>query len=84
MKIFTNRETTLVSKWFDGDLDELINQKGAHIQDEMNLTSFVSEQLEEIINNELNQLSEGYISEVVGLSFQKVDYRQLINYYKNM
>ncbi|MEW4286249.1 hypothetical protein [Priestia koreensis] len=82
MKIFTNRETTLVSKWFDGNLDELINQKGAHIQDEMTLMSFVSEQLEEMIKEELNQLSEGYISEIIGDSFQRINYRALIQYYR--
>lgn len=83
MKIFKDIETTLISKWFNNQLDEIVNEMGANIEDENELISFVSERIENLIKEELSVLTEGYISEIVGNSFDNIDYRELVRYYKN-
>ena len=83
MRKFDNLETTLISKWFNSELDTIINSSEAKKMSELDLISFVSENIEELIKEELSVLTEGYISEIVGESFTNIDYRDLISYYKN-
>lgn len=81
MKKFGNLETTLVSKWFNNLLDELVNE---HTEmKEENLICLLSETIENKIKDEqLQYINEGYVSELIGSSFDKIDYAELIKYYK--
>ena len=81
MKKFDNLETTLISKWFNNKLDELVNEN-SHLETD-HLVCLLSETIEDLIKEEqLQYINEGYVSELIGESFSKIDYHALIKYYK--
>ncbi|MFJ8528351.1 hypothetical protein [Bacillus sp. NPDC094106] len=80
MKKFDNLATTLVSKWHGKEVEEIVvNNEN---MDEMNLIALVSEAIEDKIKETLIGVDEGYVSELIGESFENIDYRALIAYYK--
>ncbi len=79
-KPFSNLETSLVSKWFNGVIDEMVSENKS--LERNNLVCLLSETLENLIKSELEYVSEGFISEIVGNSFDKINYHELIDYYK--
>jgi hypothetical protein len=82
MKKFKNLETTLISKWYNNLLDELVSEHPN--MNETELICLLSETIENRIKEEqLSYISEGFVSELIGESFNKIDYAELIQYYRN-
>lgn len=77
---FKNLETRMMGKWYGKQIEELIlsNKKAS----EDDLVCLVSERLENLVKEDLSLLTEGYVSEVIGESFDNVDYHELISYFK--
>ncbi|GAQ19131.1 diguanylate cyclase [Oceanobacillus picturae] len=80
MKKFTNNETTIVSKWLGDEIDIILND--AETEDKLELISVLSEKLEKEIMNDLQFVTEGFVSEIIHSSLEKIDYNELIDYYK--
>ncbi|ASN05638.1 hypothetical protein [Virgibacillus necropolis] len=80
MKKFTSIETSLISKWFDGEIDIILDN--AKSDDYIELISILSEKIEKKVMDDPQYISEGYVSEIVHKSLDNVDYRELIDYYK--
>lgn len=79
---WTNFETKTMSEQH-GNLIEEVIQDNPNLS-EMDLIAKVSETVEnEIVENHLIHISEGYISEIIHASFKLVDYVSLIKYYKS-
>lgn len=79
MKQFSNLETTLIAKWFGHEIDLIVEENKD--MDATELQSLVSEIIENKLKEQLGVFSEGYISELVGDSFEKIAYAELVNYY---
>ncbi|WP_404453960.1 hypothetical protein LG329_04635 [Virgibacillus necropolis] len=81
MNKFKNVETKLVSKWLGDEIDIILND--TETNDELELISILSEKIENKIKNDLQSITEGYVSEIIHISFENIDYNELIDYYKN-
>ncbi|WP_112182543.1 hypothetical protein [Paraliobacillus zengyii] len=79
MKEFMNIETSLVSKWFGNAIDIILAE--AESEDRLELISILSEKIEAYIMEELQYVTEGYVSEIIHKSIEKIDYNGLIDYY---
>lgn len=81
MKEFKNIETSLVSKWFGNEIDIILHE--AESVNTIELISILSEKIEEQIMNDLQFITEGFVSEIIQNSLEKIDYNELIDYYNN-
>ncbi|SHF97919.1 hypothetical protein [Ornithinibacillus halophilus] len=79
MKQFINLETNLISKWYGNEIDIFLEESDT--RDRIELLSLLSEKVEELIMNDLQLITEGYISEVIHNSINKIDYNELLDYY---
>lgn len=77
---FNNTETQLMAKWHGNKIEEIILENPN--QTEVDLVCILSEKLENIVKEDLSHMTEGYISELIGESFDKVDYKALIQYFQ--
>ena len=78
---FNNLETTMMAKWYGNQIEEMIlNNPRATKTD---LICILSEGLENLVKEDISLLTEGYVSEVIGESFEKVNYHDLIDYFKD-
>jgi hypothetical protein len=80
-ELFQNMETKLMAKYFKKEIDELLEaNKGKSMTD---LQCILSEELELIVKEQLSVHTEGYISEIIGDSFDNVNYEALVLYFKD-
>lgn len=78
---FSNLATNMISKWFDGEIDTLVNEN-SHLS-ETELSCLLSETIENKIKEELIFTTEGYISEMIHNSFEDINYVDLVRFYKD-
>ncbi|PLS19301.1 hypothetical protein CVD28_02490 [Bacillus sp. M6-12] len=82
MAKFNNLETTLIEKWYRNLIDELVSENLS--MNDTELQCLLSETIENRIKDEqLQYLNEGFVSELIGESFGKVDYFEIIQHYKS-
>lgn len=77
---FKNLQTQMMGKWYGNQIVDMI-QKNPAVAD-FELIAILSEGLENLVKEDLSRLTEGYVSEVIGESFENVDYHELIAYFK--
>lgn len=78
---FSNLETSMMGKYYGNQIEEMILKNPRATKDE--LICILSEGLENLVKEDLSLLTEGYVSEVIGESFEKVNYHDLIDYFKD-
>lgn len=82
MEQFTNLETKLIAKWFGNKIDILVDEHpDMSVSD---LQCLVSETIENLIKEQLLDIPEGYVSELIGESFGKIDYQELVKYFRQL
>lgn len=83
---FSTLETKLLANWYGSSIEALIREgkeKHGERATEEYLICLVSENVENMVKDDLGYLSEGFISEIVGDSFQRIQYHELVRYFQN-
>lgn len=80
METFSNIETKLIYKWLGSQINNKIED--LHDCNDNELIVKLSEYVQELINQDLSYISEGFISEMINNSLDQVNYYELIKYYR--
>lgn len=78
---FSTIETTLIAKWFGNKIDEIIYDNEG--KNDVELIARISEGVEQLIMEDLQLLSEGYVSEMIHEGIKNIQYHELLSYFKN-
>lgn len=79
MSQYKNFETNLINSYYGNVIDNIVfDNPGKTV---VELQCMVSETIENLIKEDLSEVSEGYVSELIAKSYDNIDYEELVKSY---